>query len=73
MTDAPPRLDEYLSHILEAIDRIGRYVGGMDEAAFLGNLLVQDAVVRNIEIIGEASNRIEKHFPTFAAEHPSCR
>ena len=41
--------------------------------AFLGNKLVQDAVVRNFEIIGEASNNIEKHFPEFVAMHPELQ
>jgi uncharacterized protein with HEPN domain len=37
--------------------------------AFLGSELIQDAVIRNLEIIGEASNNIEKHFPDFSAAH----
>lgn len=31
---------------------------------------MQDAVIRNIEIIGEASNNIQKHFTEFAELHP---
>lgn len=27
-------------------------------------------MIRNLEIIGEASNNIEKHFPEFAHDHP---
>jgi uncharacterized protein with HEPN domain len=42
----------------------------MNEPAFLTNRLVQDAVIRNFEIIGEASHNIETHYPEFAAEHP---
>ena len=34
------------------------------------DLLVQDAVIRNLEIIGEASNNIQQHCPDFAAAHP---
>lgn len=64
------RLGDYLTHILEAIERISRYTNDMDEIAFLANQLVQDAVIRNIEIIGEASHNIEVHHPDFAAEHP---
>ena len=60
----------FLGHILEAIERISRYCENMDEAAFLGNQMVQDAVIRNLEIIGEASHSIEVHFPEFAASHP---
>ncbi|MCG5526553.1 DUF86 domain-containing protein [Ectothiorhodospira haloalkaliphila] len=33
----------------------------MDKTAFLSKQLVQDAVIRNLEIIGEASSNIEKH------------
>lgn len=64
------RLVDYLSHILEAIERIDRYTGDIDEVAFLRNEMVQDAVIRNFEIIGEASQNIEIHFPEFAAAHP---
>lgn len=64
------RLSDYLSHILEAIERIERYTGDIDEVAFLRNEMVQDAVIRNFEIIGEASHNIEIHFPEFAAAHP---
>lgn len=64
------RLSEYLSHILEAIERIDDYSSGMDGRTFLSNHLVQDAVVRNLEVIGEASNNIEKRYPEFAAAHP---
>ncbi|MBI4203856.1 MAG: DUF86 domain-containing protein [Betaproteobacteria bacterium] len=48
------RARSYLGHILEAIQRINRYTRDMTEASFLENELVQDAVIRNIEIIGEA-------------------
>jgi uncharacterized protein with HEPN domain len=32
--------------------------------------MTQDAVIRNFEIIGEASHNIETHYPEFAAAHP---
>ncbi len=70
MTRDQQRLAAYLAHIAEAIERIDRYTEEMDEVAFLNNQLVQDAVIRNFEIIGEASNNIEKHCPEFAAAHP---
>jgi uncharacterized protein with HEPN domain len=41
----------------------------MDEVAFLNSALVQDAVIRNIEIIGEASNNIQRHAPDFANKY----
>jgi len=63
------RVADYLGHMLKAIERIGRYTADMDEAGFLNSELVQDAVIRNIEIIGEASNNILRAAPAFAAEH----
>jgi uncharacterized protein with HEPN domain len=38
--------------------------------AFEKNPQVQDAVVRNIEIIGEAANHINRMAPEFIAQHP---
>lgn len=64
------RLGDYLGHILEAIERIEHYVSDLDEMSFLANQLVQDAVIRNLEIVGEASNNIEKRYPDFVAKHP---
>lgn len=64
------RLPDYLAHMLEAIERIDRYTKDMGEVVFLDNQLVQDAVIRNFEIIGEASNNIGKHYPEFAAANP---
>lgn len=61
------RVPDYLGHILEAIERIEEYVSDMNEMAFLSSKLVQDAVIRNIEIIGEASNNIQRVDPAFAA------
>lgn len=64
------RLADYLAHILEAIERIDRYTEDMVEVSFLENEMVQDAVVRNLEIIGEASNNVQKYYPEFAATYP---
>ena len=63
------RVPDHLGHILQAIERIEEYVSQMDEMAFQSNKLVQDAVIRNIEIIGEASNNIQRVDPVFAARH----
>ena len=64
------RLIDYLAHMLEAVDRIKRYTENMDEVAFLQSELIQDAVIRNLEILGEASNNIQKHYAEFAIQHP---
>lgn len=63
------RIPDYLGHILGAIERIERYTADMDEVGFLNSELVQDAVIRNIEIIGEASNSVQRGAPEFAAQH----
>ena len=63
------RIPDYLGHIVEAIGRIQRYTANVTEQAFLNNELIQDAVVRNIEIIGEASKTIQQVDPDFASKH----
>lgn len=70
MTRDSQRLADYLAHILEAIERIDRYTQNMDEMTFLDNPMVQDAVIRNFEVIGEASHNIGRDYPDFAAAHP---
>lgn len=70
MTRDQQHLIDYLAHITHAISRINEYVDDIDEISFLTNSLVQDAVVRNIEVIGEASRNICKHFPTFVDANP---
>jgi uncharacterized protein with HEPN domain len=69
MSQDPQRLLSYLQHILEAINRIQRYIEDIDEISFLKNELIQDAVIRNLEIIGEASRNINRHYPEYAEEH----
>lgn len=70
MSRHPLRLPDCLGHIKEAITRILRYCNEMNEAGFLSNAMVQDAVIRNLEIIGEASRNIERLAPQFVAAHP---
>ena len=62
-------MPDYLGHILAAIERIERHTSDVDELGFLNSELIQDAVIRNIEIIGEASNNIQRVDPVFAARH----
>lgn len=64
------RIGDYLAHILEAIARIDKYTEDIDEVGFLRNEMIQDAVLRNLEIIGEAARNIERTAPEFAAQHP---
>lgn len=48
----------YLQHILDAISRIEEYVHKLSYGEFLENRLIQDGVIRQIEIIGEATKRL---------------
>ncbi len=48
----------YLKDILRAISKIERYTGGISYKDFMENELIQDGVVRNLEIIGEAVKNI---------------
>lgn len=61
------RVPEYLQHILDAIDRASSYIVGMDVEAFEQDTRTQDAVIRSIEIIGEAANKARLADPDFAA------
>lgn len=65
------RIPDYLEHILQAISRIFDYVNEIDEIIFLSNSLIQDAVLRNIEIIGEAARNLVRHHADFIENHPN--
>ncbi len=58
----------YLRHILDAIARIEEYLAGVDEETFHQQPLVQDGVIRQLEIIGEATKRLS---PEARAECPA--
>lgn len=58
----------YLDDMQQALTRIIRYVGTQDYATFAANEQAVDAVVRNLEILGEAV----KHLPdSIRQRHPS--
>jgi len=44
-----------LQDILAALERIRGYTNGMDSDTFLSDIKTQDAVIRNLEILGEAA------------------
>jgi uncharacterized protein with HEPN domain len=70
MSSHPERAQDYLEHILEALERIQRYTTGKSETDFLADTLLQDAVLRNLGIIGEAAHRLLAEAPEFVATHP---
>ena len=50
----------YLKHIRDAIGKIQGYTKGVSVGSFRTNTLIQDAVIRQIEIIGEATKRLSE-------------
>lgn len=48
----------FLNHILESIKLIDEYTNGLDEEEFVESTVVHDAVLRRLEIIGEATKNI---------------
>jgi uncharacterized protein with HEPN domain len=53
---------EFINDIKEAIERINNYTAEMSYDTFLLDPKTQDAVVRNIEIIGEATKNLSNDF-----------
>jgi uncharacterized protein with HEPN domain len=66
----PERAQDYLEHILEALERIQQYTAGKSQAEFMASTFFQDAVLRNLGILGEAARRLLTDAPEFAERHP---
>ncbi len=67
MKDARKDHRVYLLHIRDAIRRILTYTAG-GRQAFMADSQIQDAVIRNIEIIGEATKNVAQ---SFRVAHPN--
>lgn len=48
----------YLIHISECIERIESYVVGRDKQQFLDSTLIQDAIIRNLQVLAESTQRL---------------
>ncbi len=60
----------FLGHIIESIEMIEEYIAKLTKAEFFKNRVIQDAVVRRFEIIGEAT----KYLPeSLRKEYPKVR
>ena len=70
MSKHPDRAQDYLEHMLNALERIRRYTAGKSAADFTADTLLQDGVLRNLGIIGEAAHRLLVDSPYYAARHP---
>jgi len=60
----------YLLHIIEAIEKIERYIAKVDFDDFSDNDMMIDAVVRELEIIGEAARKLSDRFQDKHIEIP---
>ena len=65
MSHRPVRV--LIADILDSIEKIERYVRGYDRNEFLHDEKTIDSVVRNLEIMGEAANRLPRNF---RSQHP---
>lgn len=54
----------YLQHAIDAATAIGQYLGGVTEAEFFSEPMRQDAVIRQLEIIGEAVKQLSTELRT---------
>lgn len=52
----------YIKHIEECIAKIIDYTKDVNEETFIKNTLIQDAVIRNFEVIGEATKQLSLEF-----------
>ena len=52
----------YIIHIQECIARIQSYVSGIDEEQFTASSLLQDAVIRNLQVLAESTQRLSDDF-----------
>jgi uncharacterized protein with HEPN domain len=52
----------YVKHIHDCINKIQEYTQGVNQDDFLKNSLLQDGVIRNLEIIGEATKHLDQQF-----------
>lgn len=66
--DKDPKV--YLEHILESINFIDNYSLGKTLDAFLSSTKEQDAIIRRLEIIGEAVKKIPEDFKVKYSEIP---
>ena len=60
----------YIEHILLCIKKIEEYTKELDRNSFRENELIQDAVIRNVEIIGEVTKKISSDLKSQYREIP---
>lgn len=51
----------YRYHILESIDKISSYVDGVNRDEFLKSTMIQDAVLRNLQVLAESTQPLPQN------------
>ena len=59
---AKPKDQIYIDHILESIILVEQFISGKDLSEFKSNPMLNSAVTRQLEIIGEAAKRLSEEF-----------
>jgi uncharacterized protein with HEPN domain len=62
--------EAWILDMLNACRRIQRYAQGVDGVTFLGDELRQDAIVRQLTVLGEAAKRVSLEYLTAHPEIP---
>ena len=70
MSSRPRRWKFRLRHKIEALEKVGNYVEGMSLQEFLVDSKTSDAVLRNLEIIGEAARLVPEKVTSQYSEVP---
>ena len=65
------RAPDYFEHLLQACDRILQYTSEMTHDRFMADSMAQDAVLRNIEILGEVTRNLMELAPDLQATYPN--
>jgi hypothetical protein len=73
MNPHPLRVRDYLGHMLDAVRQIQEYARGKSAESFISDRLLQDAVIRNFEILGEASRIFSTRLPMQLRGSPEFR
>ena len=56
------RVESFLRHMLDSISDVLEYCEGMDRDAFMSDKKTQAAVIRNLEVLGEAAKNVPQDF-----------
>lgn len=70
MSERRLRATDYVAHMLEAIANVIDYTQGFSETRLRETPIARDAVIRNLEVLGEAARNMIRHAPEVVAANP---